>query len=217
MERRAERSGRARLVSTIGALALVALVGPACGGGDDTREEATRPSEPPPTDAAVTPFTSPVYGYSMRYPSGWTVREAERPLTEHEYPDVDSTGIDYFSETAPDDPTHGTLALAIGVAAPAVPNGTTLNDWATNVEESHMSLLGCAPAERNEDIQIGGEPGRLLMWKDCPAFLLWAEVVHGTHAFHVWLVDSQATSDLATQEADEALFTQVLASLAFAS
>jgi hypothetical protein len=186
----------------IGAMAVVALVGSACGGREDAKS------------GSLTSFASSTYAYTIGYPLGWKVRPATFRMDRTAFQEVVSTGIDYFSETAPDDQGRPALSLAIGVAGPTVEAGTTLDQWVGDVEQLQKNELACGPPNTSEDIQLGDEPGRLLTWKSCPGYILWAAVVHGTNAFHIWLVDELA-SDPAIQVKDKALFTHVLASFAF--
>jgi hypothetical protein len=202
MKRRAESARRQRAM--IGALALVALVGSACGEGTDAKP------------GSLTTFASSIYGYSIGYPSGWEVKAATYRIARTAFPEVRSPEIDYFSETAPDSLGRPALSLAIGVAGPAVEGGTTLDQWVADVEQLQENELACGPPNTSEDIQLGDEPGRLMTWKSCPAYILWAAVVHGTNAFHIWLVDALAT-DPVVQAKDRALFGSVLASFAFVS
>jgi hypothetical protein len=185
----------------IGALALLGVVGSACGGGSDAQP------------GSLKTFASSIYAYSIGYPSGWKVRGATYQIARTTFPDAASPGVDYFSETAPDVPGRAVLSLAIGAAGPAVEGGTTLDQWVGDVEQLQENELACGPPNTSEDIQLGDEPGKLLMWRTCPVFILWAAVVHGTYAFHIWLVDALAT-DPAIQAKDEALFRHVLATFA---
>jgi hypothetical protein len=152
-------------------------------------------------------FSSAAYEYSIDYPSNWKIRRSDRQILLHEYP-YDQAGADFFSATAPDvnDPE-------LVVAAPVVDGGMTLDAWVALIEKLQTDD-SCPSPGASEDIQLGGEPGRLLTW-NCPYFLFWAAVVHGNRAYHVIWNDQLALGSPALQAADKALFERLLASFTY--
>jgi hypothetical protein len=67
---------------------------------------------------------------------------------------------------------------------------------------------------RRDDVDIGGEPGTLLTYRDCPPDLgllhLWAGVVHDGRAYHiVWFNEPGHEGD------DRAAFKRMLSSMSF--
>ncbi len=182
---------------------------------------ASPSASPPPTrlpsqslrvtpSATVAPFTSSAYGYSLSYPSNWKTRASVGELAQTTYPYDFDPAVDYFSATAPVVGDPGLI-----VAGPVVNAGTTVTSWAAAFEQLQATNMGCPPATSTENVQIGGQPGRLLTWVACPAYLVWAGVVDGARAYHVILIDQFATNDPVLQAADKELLLRILASLRF--
>jgi hypothetical protein len=162
--------------------------------------------------ATLVPFSSSAYGYSLAYPANWKSRASVGPLAQATYPYDFDPAVDYFSVTAPDVGDPGLIA-----AGPVVTADTTVTSWAATFEHLQATITLCPPATSSENVQIAGQPGRLLTWVACPDFLLWAGAVHGGRAYHVILIDQFATADPTLQAADEALFLRILASFRFTS
>jgi hypothetical protein len=160
--------------------------------------------------ATVAPFTSSAYGYSLSYPSNWKTRASVGALAQTRYPYDFDPAVDYFSATAPVVGDPGLI-----VAGPVVTAGTTVTSWAAAFEQLQTTNMGCPPATSTENVQIGGQPGRLLTWVACPAYLLWAGVLDGPQGYHVILIDQFATNDPVLQAADKELLLRVLASFRF--
>jgi hypothetical protein len=160
--------------------------------------------------ATRVPFTSSAYGYSLSYPANWKTRPSVGTLARITYPYDFDPAVDYFSVTAPDVGDPGLI-----VAGPLVTAATTLTSWAAAIQSLQANTAICPPATSAENVQIGGQPGRLLTWVACPAYLLWAGVVHGGRAYHVILIDQFAVNDGALEAADRALFLRILASFKF--
>jgi hypothetical protein len=184
------------------------------------------PSSPAPSasTAAILPpvvpssvlvnFSSAAYGYSIDYPSNWKSRSSNRQILVHEYPYAPSgqsgSAVDLFSATA-----TGDTDPVLVVAAPIVDSGMTLVAWVAVIEKLQIDD-SCPPPEASEDVQVGGEPGRLLTW-NCPFFVYWVAVEHGTRAYHVIWIDQKALGSPAIQATDKALFEKILATLTFTS
>jgi hypothetical protein len=160
--------------------------------------------------AALTPYRSPRHGYTIAYPSNWKYHSAPGTIDATTYPYDFSGGVDYFSATSPTVSDPGLIA-----AGPTVPAGTTLTSWITTIENMQATTVACPAPDATEDVTIGGDPGRLLTWNDCPEYLLWAGVVHGSHAYEVLLIDQWAAANPALQATDKALFLRILTSITF--
>jgi hypothetical protein len=168
------------------------------------------PTQPVAPSAALTPYRSPRHGYAIAYPSNWKYHSAPGTIDATTYPYDFSGGVDYFSATSPTVSDPGLIA-----AGPTVPAGTTLTSWITTIENMQATTLACPAPDATEDVTIGGDPGRLLTWNDCPEYLLWAGVVHGSHAYEVLLIDQWAVANPALQATDKALFLRILTSITF--
>jgi hypothetical protein len=171
---------------------------------------APLPTQPVAPSASLVSFTSSRYGYSVSYPANWKSRASAVELDPTTYPADFQTGTDYFSATSPDVGDPGLV-----IAGPLVASGTTLTSWAATFQKLQLNDLNCPAADASEDIQIGGQPGRLLTWSGCPAYLLWAGVVHGNRAYHIAWIDQFATGNPTLQSADKALFLKIVASFKF--
>ena len=208
-----------RISPLVGALLVVSIGASACGENIVATPSPTTQSSLPGIGATppVAPsselrvFTSSTYAYSIAYPSNWSVRNADEELESFQAPHDYSPGTDYFSATAPDISDPGLI-----VAGPAVEDGTTLDEWVATFQGFVRSVILCGPADEQVNIQLGGEPGRLLTWTtNCNEFLMWAGAVRGGHAYHVIWVNNYATDDPAAQAADRRLFQEILATFTF--
>jgi hypothetical protein len=168
------------------------------------------PTQPVAPSASLVPFTSTRYGYSVGYPANWKSRASAGELDPTTYPADFQTGTDYFSATSPDVGDPGLI-----IAAPLVASGTTLASWTASFQALQKSDVNCPAADASEDIQVGGQPGRLLTWSGCPGYLLWAGVVLGNRAYHIAWIDEYASGNPTLQSADKALFLKILASFKF--
>jgi hypothetical protein len=138
------------------------------------------PSPTPPTEKT---FTSPIYGYAVRYPAAWTAVPGRRQILPSVLPCVLCEEPDNFW-VVPDD-------VAITIAATPLPAGSTLESWTTSVTErvpAKFSFGSCPSTQ--EPITVAGEPGTLTVYP-CPArpdsTVLWITVVHGGAGWHlVW-------------------------------
>ncbi len=186
--------------------------GPATPPPSPTSTPVSTPVPPVVPSSVLVKFSSAAYEYSIDYPSNWKSRSADRQILLHEYPYAPNgqsgSAVDLFSATA-----LGDTDPVLVVAAPIVDSGMTLGAWVALIEKLQTDD-SCPPPEASEDIQVGGEPGRLLTW-NCPFFVFWAAVVHGNRAYHVIWIDQLALGSPALQAADKALFERVLASLTF--
>jgi hypothetical protein len=127
-----------------------------------------------------------------------------------DYPFDFNTAVDYFGGTAPVVGDPGLI-----VAGPVTDSGMTLDTWVANITKLQQKQQSCASPQASENIRLGGEPGRLLTWTGCPAFVLWAAVVHGNRSYDIIWIDQYANGSGTLQAADKALFKTILASFAF--
>jgi hypothetical protein len=171
---------------------------------------APLPTQPVTPSASLVPFTSSRYGYSISYPANWKSRASTVELDPTTYPADFQAGTDYFSATSP---AVGDPGLVI--AGPLVASGTTLTSWDATFQKLQLNDLNCPAADASADIQVGGQPGRLLTWSGCPEYLLWAGIIHGNRAYHIAWIDQYATGNSTLQAADKALFLKILASFKF--
>ena len=217
------------IVAVVG-LGLLLRPGAQVGGPSATPSGTGAPSAPTTPTASPTPAISPTplatqsvvpssvlttfrsskYQDTIGYPKNWKASSSPGELSSTDYPFDFATGVDYFSATSPIVSDPGLI-----VAAPVVPSGTTLAAWSQRIERLQATTVGCAMPDAREDVTIGGLPGSLLTWNDCPSYLLWAGVVRGTRAYHVLLIDQYAEGAPAVQASDKALFLKILASLRF--
>ena len=168
---------------------------------------STQPIVP---SSVLTTFSSSKYQYTIGYPSNWLASSSAGELGSADYPYDFANGVDYFSATSPTVSDPGLI-----VAGPVVPRGTLLASWSQRIEQLQATAIGCTVPDARQDLVIGGLPARLLTWKACPDYVLWAGIVRGTRAYHVILIDHNATGVPALQATDKALFLKILASLRF--
>jgi hypothetical protein len=139
-------------------------------------------------------FESSVYGYSMRYPAGWSSIPAEHALEIGEPPTLSSRGTDVLAARAA--PMVCEMQLpAIVVGAQPVEPGTTLDDWTAEVEQIVNGFKGCADPTEVDHLDVGGALAAMLAYPDCPARLaldhLWVAFVHDDLGFQiVWFDES---------------------------
>jgi hypothetical protein len=169
---------------------------------------ATQPVVP---SSVLTTFRSAKYQYTIGYPKNWNASTSPGTLSSLAYPYDFTAGVDYFSATAPTVSDPGLI-----IAGPTdIPVGTTLDSWITTIQQLQATSVSCPFADATQDLAIGGQPGRLLTWNSCPAYLLWAGVVRGARAYHVILIDRYAVGNPALEASDKTLFLKILASLRF--
>jgi hypothetical protein len=227
------RTARASLLIAAGLIPLIAAIGlagcqPSAAGGASSSPTALAtasqaasspapsasaaplPTQPVAPSASLIPFTSSRYGYSISYPANWKSRASVGELDPTTYPADFQTGTDYFSATSPDVGDPGLV-----IAGPLVASGTTLTSWDATFQKLQLNDVNCPAADASADIQIGGQPGRLLTWSGCPSYLLWAGVIHGMRAYHIAWIDHWADGNPALQAADKAIFLKIVASFKF--
>jgi hypothetical protein len=184
--------------STISLLALFA----ACGGNaaDDT-------------EVSSITYRSPVYGYSIAHPAGWSVVDARRPLSVGEPPATGSGATDILGRNA--SVRVSTMRLpGVIIAAEPVAKTTDIASWRASIIDTVKFMKNCVRPDRSEDVDIGGESGTLLTYRDCPPDLgylhLWAGVVHNGRGFQiVWF------NNPGDEAADRRSFRKILSSMSF--
>ena len=169
--------------------------------GDDTESSDT--------------FRSPVYGYEMAVPIGWSTLPANHELEPGEAPLLGPLGTDVVAARAARTVQEMTLP-AIVVGAQPVDAGTDLEEWADEVADIVAGFKGCADPASTDDITVGDEPAILLTYPDCPEGLgldhRWVALVEGDRGFQfVWFDESGGGA------ADRSQFEQILSTVSFAS
>jgi hypothetical protein len=201
-ERVPSARGRAAPCLRVTAAVAVVLMLGAC--ADDSSDTAS---------AATVTFTSPMYGYSISHPAAWSVVEAERALSESERPATSSGATDILGQDASERVSTMQLPGVI-IAAQPVPDDARIDDWTASILDTVKFMKGCESPNQRDDIEIGGESGTLLTYRDCPPDLgylhLWAGVVHEGRGFHiVWF------NDPGHEDEDRSSFEQMLSSMSF--
>ena len=190
-----------------GLLLLALLVGTGCASNSVPASTAATPSptasiEPSPSPPSS--FTSPVYGYSVELPGGWTAIEAK----------VAWDGTSSISSDGPEvDQWIGrTEASAWAFAAPY---SGDLNAYTKKTVADNAKYHGgtCPPTPETQDpITIGGEPGTLLAY-DCGILINLALAVHDGVGYSFGLRDP--TIPAATDPTDAAAFAGLLDTVQF--
>ena len=171
------RLGFGRLALAVALLVLGALLGLAIVGGPHPSPLPSAPTE--------TTFTSPVYGYTVRYPANWTVVPGKRPLLASVLPCA-------LCEE-PDNIWVVPEKVAITIAASPLPAGATLASWTTSVTDrvpAKFSFGSCLAGQ--ESVTVAGEAGTLSVY-DCQVLpdstVLWITLVHQGAGWHIVWTD----------------------------
>jgi hypothetical protein len=158
-------------------------------------------------------FDSPVYGYTLEHPAGWTTIPAEGELEPGEPPTTSSGRTDVIAAHASLMVSDMTLP-AIVVGAQPVEPGTTLDDWTAEVQAIVAGFKGCAEPSEIDAIDVAGEPAALLVYPDCPAGLgldhLWVVFVHDELGFQMVWFDESSDGPVEREE-----FEQILSTVSF--
>jgi hypothetical protein len=145
---------------------------------------------PEPSVGALTQaFTSPTFGYAVRYPAGWIVT----PTTGQ---GPDGGGADEFS--SPDAPTGGWHLRAL---SRAIPNVVGVDEWIMGTL-TH-SAAGCMPSRSSlETLSVDGHEGRVQGFCGLPpATQIEATVVVDKRAYLFTLWDFRSEAAVSEAEA----------------
>jgi hypothetical protein len=164
------------------------------------------PSPSPTPVGGLQTFTSANYGYTVKVPASWWIRDALQPLTDGEFPEDSGLATDKFTEHQATD-TYPFLTIS----AQPVPAGYSPAKWAAFTVQVAYPHIGCKPA-RQQSIKVGPEPGTLFIYEcSLPDYVLWAAAVHGILGFHFALSSSAGH----TEAADVTFLERLLGSLTF--
>ena len=171
---------------------VLSLVGLGPGGGP--------PASPGPTPTA---FESPLYGYSVVIPNGWTVTPASVRWDGETQPSIGSN-VDQLA---------GPKLVALGFAGPFAGDlaAFTQDRIAANARD-HADTCGPDALQSNGPTTIGGQPGVLLVWS-CGARVQQVITVHGGVGYAFTIRDLAFASTL--DPTDLATVRSMLDSLIF--
>jgi hypothetical protein len=165
---------------------------PACGGAERER------------------FASPVYGYTLELPTGWSALAAGRVLDDGEPPATagDPPATDVLS-SHPDRRVHDMALPGLVIGAQEVAAGTTPDAWADAVIVTARFMKGCdAPASRKHR-RVGGVDAVVLDYPTCPRSgdfeHWWVTAVSGGRGFHIVVFDHQCEAVRAERALDAVL------------
>ena len=143
----------------------------------------------PPVGAMTQAFTSPTFGYSIRYPAGWTVTP-----TTGEGPTPG--GADDFGSAA-----GGWYFRAL---SRAIPDGVVVDDWILGTLQQSGDPECMPPRDTQESVTVDGHEGRILGFCGVPpAPQIEATVVVDKRAYLFTLYDGRKA---ASEEEARALF-----------
>ena len=141
------------------------------------------PAGPVPSVGALTQaFTSPTFGYSIRYPAGWVVISAR--------PDGWTDGWRLRRTSSP--------RPGAGISARLVPSPSRTESWSmtgSSDPRSSLTIQACMPRrDTQESVTIDGHEGRLMGFcGDPPAPQFEATVVVDERAYLFTLFDARET------------------------
>ena len=156
------------------------------------------PASPEPSVGALTQaFTSPTFGYSIRYPAGWKVTSTD--VGEAPFSD----GSDDFVSAA-----GGWYLRAL---SRAVPDGVVVDDWIVHTLQQSDDA-GCMPRRDTQElVTVDGHEGRILGFCGAqPAPQIEATFVVDRRAYLFTLFDTQEAPS-ATEA--RALFDKIAATV----
>jgi hypothetical protein len=169
----------------------------------------------PTPKLALSTFTSSRYGYSIGYPSGWTVTSAARDLGPSDIPWASGDQVDLMSGpdpvyrsqrptntgTTPGQPTSGELDLA----ATPLPPGMTLAAFTANT-----AGIACGNGA-GTPITVDGETGSIVEYDNCQGdYHQWVTVLHAGRGYHILYLDAPGSEDF-----DRYVFQQILGTFRF--
>ena len=192
---------RARQVAAFGAVLLIA----ACSSKASPSAAPTSTSLPAATTSPVpVVYTSTRYRYSITLPVGWIATPAGRTWTGSGAPTVEDDSVDEFGPLG--------MLTAFGSAAPTT---SPLADWvADGIAKNYEFYKDTCPQKPDsvEPVTIGGQPG-MLEALNCGILINTAYTVVNGYGYRFGFRDP--TVHAATDPADHAKFTTMLASVVF--
>jgi hypothetical protein len=165
---------------------------------------STSPSASASASAAT--FTSPLYGYTVTLPAGWTAQPATVRWDGQGAPGNDDPAVDRFLGTG--------TASAFGFAAPM---SSDLTGYATEVIARNAKFHGetCPPKpESTEQTTVGSEPSAFIAW-NCGILINLAVTLHQGTGYEFVFRDPGVHQ--ATDPTDRATFDSILGSVSFGS
>ena len=148
-------------------------------------------------------FTSPLYGYDIALPGGWTVGPARIRWDGASAPGDDFPSVDRF--VGPE------RRSAWGFAGPFSGDlAAFVSDRIAATARDHSDTCPVAEPEINEPLQIGGQPWVLLGW-NCGALINTAVTVRAGVAYTFTFRDLAVNA--ATDPDDRAIFRSMLDSI----
>ena len=184
-------------------------LGPVPGPGGVSSPSPTPTVVPSPTvsPSGPTVFTSPLYGYSIAVPDGWTVGPARIRWDGSSAPGNDFSSVDRF--VGPE------RLSAWGFAGPFSGDlAAFVSDRIAATARDHSDTCPVAEPEINEPLQIGGQPWVLLGW-NCGALINTAVTVRAGVAYAFTLRDLAV--EAASDPDDRAIFEDLLDSVTLPS
>jgi len=152
-----------------------------------TLRSSPTPARPVLSDFRQT-FTSSLYGYSVRYPDGWTAKPGSGPIRPGSIPEARTPEVDSIGLAASE--------MVVLVAAEPVPAGMTEATWAASIDgkvpESFGFAAGCPTS--TTALVVDGEPATEFAFDDCPvATFMWVTTVHHGLGYQIIWVDYART------------------------
>ena len=162
---------------------------------------------------AASSLHSTVYGYSIAVPAGWSTLSATTTLETGSAPVLNSTATDVLAAHA-DRRIRSLTTPALVIGAAPVNDSMSLDTWRAQVVTLVATFKGCAEPTTTDATTVGGAPGEVLTYRNCPAgsglYHVWTVTRHGGFAFQIVWFDQQNR-----QAADESLLKNEIASLRF--
>ena len=193
---RGRTRGAAAAVAT--AVLVAGCVGqtPTPSSGASAQQTAT--STPGATLALDRTFTSALYGYAVRYPSGFDPRSATEPLRGAAVPILDGAAVDQLTS-----PTLGIVVLA---SAALPKNVDDLDGWTAVTARGF-----CGTPTSSESITIGDTTGTLDTFATCHGYFhQWLTIVRDGLGYHmIW------AHERGTESADRSLFLAMVRTFEF--
>jgi len=161
----------------------------------------------PTPSLTLSTFTSSRFGFSIGYPTGWSVTEAGRDLGPFDTPWANAgEQVDLIegpgTGMGPLQPSSGVLDAA---ATTPLPDGTTLQELA-----NRTAFSICGPGTPDA-VQVDGESALHMEFPLCYGqFHQWITAIHNGRGYHILWLD-----DLGTEGFDRSIFQQILATFRF--